>query len=461
PTYGVFNNLQWPGANGNASYAGYPMANHPLTNLTTSPHYAVYDYPWYNPVYPESADDIVYDRGTLNLFGSILQMRRGFMRRSGGGTSDNPDTDNYWDIDNYVFGPTHPSTGYDKQYIYDSRLQNNPLPWFPSAFTGKKYFSLLNYDLNNQTTEINNFDDPENITEKRVIDTASENDLLSIITSEINDEETLFKLLFSSDFGQTYAEYELSNPMNFYKDICLKNNMAYILYYDNNIDNCFKLGIFSFANSTLSHINLETPAYFSADFNYTLLKTQDGILLITDFTGQDENNQRQIYEITDEFALNYLDNFNLDFLEDSQIKALSYQIGINDTLYAMIKTTDSIEEPSANIYLSKIYVNGFTPIDDEIIIAGDTFTVSTYPNPFNPTTAIEFYLPEQDNINLSIFNVKGQKIITLHNDVLDKGIHTFIFNGKDEKGNNLSSGIYFMRISGNKYLHNKKIILLK
>jgi len=70
-------------------------------------------------------------------------------------------------------------------------------------------------------------------------------------------------------------------------------------------------------------------------------------------------------------------------------------------------------------------------------------------------------LPEQDKINLSIFNVRGQRVKTLHNDILEKGLHNFVFDGKDEKGNSLSSGIYFMRISGSKYSHNKKILLLK
>ncbi|MDD4155231.1 MAG: hypothetical protein PHY08_01540 [Candidatus Cloacimonetes bacterium] len=146
PTYGVFNNMQWPGAVGMQYYVGYPMANNPLTDLATSPHYAVYDYPWYNPVYPESGADLVFERGNLWVYGSIAQRRRGFIHRSGNESPDNPDTSQMWDPARFVFGPTHQSTGYDKQYFYDRRFMYKQPPDYPEVYQGSSAGRMSAFD---------------------------------------------------------------------------------------------------------------------------------------------------------------------------------------------------------------------------------------------------------------------------------------------------------------------------
>ncbi len=87
------------------------------------------DYPWYNPAYPSQV--VKYERGFIHLFGSLAQRRRGFIHRSGS------DIDNgYWDLDDPAhpfFGPSTPSTGYNKIYIYDSRFLTNPPVNFPEV----------------------------------------------------------------------------------------------------------------------------------------------------------------------------------------------------------------------------------------------------------------------------------------------------------------------------------------
>ena len=73
------------------------------------------DYPWYNPVWPEPANQIVYGRGGLYVFGAFHQRRRGFVHRSGSDPYNHPQPFN-WDIPNYHYACSHPSTGYDKHY---------------------------------------------------------------------------------------------------------------------------------------------------------------------------------------------------------------------------------------------------------------------------------------------------------------------------------------------------------
>ncbi|MEE9443928.1 MAG: right-handed parallel beta-helix repeat-containing protein [candidate division Zixibacteria bacterium] len=84
-----------------------------------------------------------------------------------------------------------------------------------------------------------------------------------------------------------------------------------------------------------------------------------------------------------------------------------------------------------------------------------------YPNPFNPGTDIRFSLPEAGHVQLSIFNIAGQKIKTLINEYQENGTHTVYWNGKDQSNNNVSSGIYLYKIQVNDFADTKKMILLK
>jgi len=88
--------------------------------------------------------------------------------------------------------------------------------------------------------------------------------------------------------------------------------------------------------------------------------------------------------------------------------------------------------------------------------------LSNYPNPFNPSTTIEFSIKNDSNINLSIFNIKGQKIKTLVRTEFERGSHSFIWNGVDELGESVSSGVYLYKLSVNgKTKAVKKFLLLK
>jgi hypothetical protein len=105
--------------------------------------------------------------------------------------------------------------------------------------------------------------------------------------------------------------------------------------------------------------------------------------------------------------------------------------------------------------------SGFVSSSDEVAIA-DVMLMANYPNPFNPETTISFLLPKTEkNVMLSIFNSKGQKVQTLHQGQLDKGTHSFVFSGKDNKGKSISSGIYFYRLQTEGKTITRKMLLLK
>ena len=83
------------------------------------------------------------------------------------------------------------------------------------------------------------------------------------------------------------------------------------------------------------------------------------------------------------------------------------------------------------------------------------------PNPFNPRTAVKFSLASRGKVELAIYDVSGRLVRTLVNDVQDAGLHTVAWDGSDNKGHRVSSGIYWSQLKAGKYVSNKKMIMLK
>lgn len=84
-----------------------------------------------------------------------------------------------------------------------------------------------------------------------------------------------------------------------------------------------------------------------------------------------------------------------------------------------------------------------------------------YPNPFNPTTTISFSIPSDSKVELSVYNIKGQRIKTLIDNKLEKGKHSIVWNGTDASSKRVSSGIYFYRVKAENQIAVRKMLLLK
>ncbi|MCF7919472.1 MAG: T9SS type A sorting domain-containing protein [Candidatus Cloacimonetes bacterium] len=98
---------------------------------------------------------------------------------------------------------------------------------------------------------------------------------------------------------------------------------------------------------------------------------------------------------------------------------------------------------------------------DECEIEHITYNLSNYPNPFNPTTTISFNLAEESEIELAVFNLKGQKIVTLADGNYKMGVHEIIWNGENESGKIMASGVYFYRLRVNDKAEMKRLLMLK
>ena len=101
-------------------------------------------------------------------------------------------------------------------------------------------------------------------------------------------------------------------------------------------------------------------------------------------------------------------------------------------------------------------------IPSEDMIPESALLYSNFPNPFNPETTISFSLPEASDVELSIYNIKGQKVRTLLAEEREMGKHSVVWSGDDDTGKKVSSGVYFYQIAVNGEIERmNKCLLLK
>jgi hypothetical protein len=124
-----------------------------------------------------------------------------------------------------------------------------------------------------------------------------------------------------------------------------------------------------------------------------------------------------------------------------------------------VTATDVIYGLSANAVVN---ITLTVPVDEERNELPTSYELfQNFPNPFNPTTTINYTIPKTEssnylNVQLIVYDVLGREVRKLVNEVQKSGEYRYRFNGA-----NLTSGIYFYRITAGDYSHTRKMILLK
>jgi flagellar hook assembly protein FlgD len=106
-----------------------------------------------------------------------------------------------------------------------------------------------------------------------------------------------------------------------------------------------------------------------------------------------------------------------------------------------------------------VVTNSQAPDDNQI--PTDFALNQNYPNPFNPSTIIKFSIPQTSPVHITVYNMLGQQIRTLFSGVMEAGVQTVTFDGKDQSGKALSSGTYMYRMTAGTFVQTKKMMLLK
>lgn len=157
----------------------------------------------------------------------------------------------------------------------------------------------------------------------------------------------------------------------------------------------------------------------------------------------------------DSYELNYSQTDTLQFIDVDVVKVdennwiTAYAVGNNGSISKYME-----------LYLTVNTEKEETSIPESYALK------QNYPNPFNPTTNIEFSLPVASNVQLSIYNILGQRVASLIDEYKTAGNHSVIWNANDSNGFKISSGIYFYKLKasgtdGKKFQEIKKMVLLK
>jgi hypothetical protein len=107
-----------------------------------------------------------------------------------------------------------------------------------------------------------------------------------------------------------------------------------------------------------------------------------------------------------------------------------------------------------------------TAVEDQVDVVSrpvDFFLSQNYPNPFNATTAFRLTIPGQNpaSVSLKIYNVLGQEVRTLVDDIMSPGHHHIIWDGRDRLGKDLASGVYFSRMEVGDFDQTRKLVLTR
>ena len=209
---------------------------------------------------------------------------------------------------------------------------------------------------------------------------------------------------------------------------------------------------------------------------------QDGVVEITDLVLLIEsmfNLLGRTVDIVDEITIYKSDNKLL--LDSEDFVALEIEIShsndfnytmIDDALLSGVKTENGtthmiIVDPTSDILfeseetfviekISAIGINGESVQVNILDIPIEFKLSSAYPNPFNPSTTLDFTLPLETEVTIVVYNLQGQVISTLADDLMSMGYYSVVWDARQ-----YSSGVYFIRFVAGEYSNTQKLMLIK
>jgi flagellar hook assembly protein FlgD len=123
---------------------------------------------------------------------------------------------------------------------------------------------------------------------------------------------------------------------------------------------------------------------------------------------------------------------------------------------------DKYVNPNTIVFSYILVQDSITSVDEKTSANDNNFLLRlNYPNPFNSVTRIEFLLGKSENTTIKVYNSLGKEITTLVNEYLPSGKQAITWDGKDNNGNTVSSGVYFIQMTAGVYRQTIKAVLLK
>nr|MBN2278352.1 T9SS type A sorting domain-containing protein [candidate division Zixibacteria bacterium] len=142
-----------------------------------------------------------------------------------------------------------------------------------------------------------------------------------------------------------------------------------------------------------------------------------------------------------------------------------YVEGLNPgtTYYFAIKAADEVPNwsPLSNIYEATTLTMSLDVDEDGDLIPTEFNLAQNYPNPFNPVTQIEYSVPSNSHVKISVYNTLGQLTRVLVDGVKSAGVYTVTWDGTNNAGHHVASGIYLYRIEAGPYNHTRKMAIIQ
>jgi hypothetical protein len=161
-------------------------------------------------------------------------------------------------------------------------------------------------------------------------------------------------------------------------------------------------------------------------------------------------------------------------LEHTQASAASWQqysfelseyVTLTDQVQLRFVASDegsgSLVEAAIDDFLLDPFFGDTTPVGDRPELPDALALTGNHPNPFNPATAIRFAVPRTAEVELAIYDVAGRRVATLVDGVLAADHHEVTWQGRDDRGQSVASGVYFCRLADGEALLTRKMLLVK
>jgi hypothetical protein len=116
----------------------------------------------------------------------------------------------------------------------------------------------------------------------------------------------------------------------------------------------------------------------------------------------------------------------------------------------------TLRNPNNRVTIDLTAIVNPVSVEDENTLVTDYYLAQNYPNPFNPSTKINFGLKKACEVEITVYNILGNKVATLFSGIKSAGNHSILFDAA-----NLSSGVYFYKIITNEFVQTRKMILEK
>lgn len=143
----------------------------------------------------------------------------------------------------------------------------------------------------------------------------------------------------------------------------------------------------------------------------------------------------------------------------------TYTLNARDSLssgsYNCMITNDNVKDLTIYSRLVNITIGEMTGVAENVEVPKVFELHQNYPNPFNPSTRISYDIPKESRVLLKIYSADGREVATLVDEIQQPGKRTVLWNGRNSRGSQVSSGMYFYKLQAGGEIKTRKMILLK